>query len=638
MLKRLYRPHMATQFAARSFSNKYEPSESLKNYIKEHEKLGKPKIHGNDMERPVVSRKDVENFKPSEQVWEESEVERVHSLPVGDQDRTDFYTKISEIQEGDHEVIKSAKKNIKRLLDEELEFLGFCNEVKEADEKELIEDTMKDIEKRTSFFYSYDNNKVNTNKKIYDVHAPGNIHKKPSMIVPHEHVHPQHLIDAESLTEEDIQELYGLYTYYIDLHISQVRREVDEKSYIPPHFNQLSFTDDKFLEYSIDNKFFDYYHRWREPTRTWRSQTQEIDYQKELDNLPVNDHPDPKAFTKYDVEWKEEQKFPHVANRLGYPILAEDPAETILGLERAPAHPSYQLQAFIQTPSMDPDPTLNFEKAETVYENLRVGEWVRMWRWVLGLTLPFWPAFFTFEIYQADGAPSLDWLADAGSWQVLPKQMQDSGNWNLHDVRYCDEHDYMNWQYALKRSMVRPGHTMYQLLVLSVLQNVSVGYATKMVYNKDRDLVFVYKPDGVFSDKEYVYEVHHLESMVPAPVGAYQHIGVGHKDGITTLVCMDTNEAIKLYNDPKYWNLELRDDFLSQTRTMWPNLCNKYDGRVVTINNTYDEKQEMNMKRIERELDEAEAKHGPISQPLPYNIEFADRLKQTRKKIAEAAL
>ena len=159
---------------------------------------------------------------------------------------------------------------------------------------------------------------------------------------------------------------------------------------------------------------------------------------------------------------------------MGYPILAEDPAERILGLERAPAHPSYQLQAFVQTPSMDPDPTLNFEKAETIYENLRVGEWVRMWRWVLGLTLPFWPAFYTFEIYQSDGAPSLDWLADAGSWQQVPKQFQDSGDWNLYNVRYCDEHDYMNFQYALKRAFVRPAHTMYQLLVLSILQNISV--------------------------------------------------------------------------------------------------------------------------------------------------------------------
>jgi len=93
----------------------------------------------------------------------------------------------------------------------------------------------------------------------------------------------------------------------------------------------------------------------------------------------------------------------------------------------------------------------------------------------------------------------------------------------------------MNIQYAVKRMAARPAHTFYQVVVLCFLQNLSIGYATKMVYNKDRDLVFVYRPDGIWRDKEYVYEVHHLESMVPAVVSAYPHIGVGHKDGITTL-------------------------------------------------------------------------------------------------------
>lgn len=221
---------------------------------------------------------------------------------------------------------------------------------------------------------------------------------------------------------------------------------------------------------------------------------------------------------------------------------------------------------------MDPDPTLNFEKAETIYENKRIGEWIRMWKWLFGTTLPFWPAFFTFEIYQNDGVPSLDWLSDVAGWHQIPKQFQDGGDWNLESVRYCDEHDYMNIQYAIKRLVARPSHTFYQACVLYFVFNFDLDYATKVVYNKDKDLVFVYTPKGIFRDHEHVYEVHHLESMVPAPVSSYQHLGVGHKDGITTLTCMDTQAAIKLYNDPKYWNLELRDDFLAQTRSMWIDL------------------------------------------------------------------
>jgi hypothetical protein len=63
---------------------------------------------------------------------------------------------------------------------------------------------------------------------------------------------------------------------------------------------------------------------------------------------------------------------------------------------------------------MDPDPTLNFEKGETIYENHKVTEWVRFWKVLTGSILCFWPAFYTFEIYAADGVPSLQWLSDIG--------------------------------------------------------------------------------------------------------------------------------------------------------------------------------------------------------------------------------
>jgi len=56
---------------------------------------------------------------------------------------------------------------------------------------------------------------------------------------------------------------------------------------------------------------------------------------------------------------------------------------------------------------MNPDPTVNFERGEVIYENSRVREWVRLWKLVFGVTLPFWPMFYTFEIYANDGAPSL---------------------------------------------------------------------------------------------------------------------------------------------------------------------------------------------------------------------------------------
>lgn len=96
-----------------------------------------------------------------------------------------------------------------------------------------------------------------------------------------------------------------------------------------------------------------------------------------------------------------------MADRLGYPILREEPIERILGIERAPAHPGYQFQPFVQTPSMDPDPTLCFEPGEVIYENRRVTEWNRLWKTLSFTCIGLAPAFYTFEIYAADGTPSI---------------------------------------------------------------------------------------------------------------------------------------------------------------------------------------------------------------------------------------
>lgn len=61
---------------------------------------------------------------------------------------------------------------------------------------------------------------------------------------------------------------------------------------------------------------------------------------------------------------------------------------------------------------MDPDPTLNFEQGETIYENPRVLEWVRLWKSLTVVFLGFSPIFYTYELYCGDGVPSTDWVAD----------------------------------------------------------------------------------------------------------------------------------------------------------------------------------------------------------------------------------
>lgn len=48
----------------------------------------------------------------------------------------------------------------------------------------------------------------------------------------------QNYVDVENLTEDKLLEVYGYYSYLIDMHIAQVRPDnLDEVSYIPARFN-----------------------------------------------------------------------------------------------------------------------------------------------------------------------------------------------------------------------------------------------------------------------------------------------------------------------------------------------------------------------------------------------------------------
>ena len=57
--------------------------------------------------------------------------------------------------------------------------------------------------------------------------------------------------------------------------------------------------------------------------------------------------------------------------------------------------------------------------------------------------------------------------------------------------------------------------------------------------------------------------------MVPAPVTAVRDMSSLNPTGILTIHDMSENENIKLYKDPKYWNQDLREEFLAETRSLW---------------------------------------------------------------------
>lgn len=179
---------------------------------------------------------------------------------------------------------------------------------------------------------------MDKNLAVYNFEAPGNKYRHPNVILPHEHCDIQHYVDTKDLTDDKLFEIYAYYSLLVDMHIAQIRPgNIIEKSYVPPHMNQVAIGFKNDL--NLNNMFFEHYHRWREPTRELFDA--EKRFAEALKNQPTTDHYDHDKGTKYDVDWTEDQKFPHVATRLGFPIMREEPIERIFGIERAPAHPGY---------------------------------------------------------------------------------------------------------------------------------------------------------------------------------------------------------------------------------------------------------------------------------------------------------
>lgn len=168
---------------------------------------------------------------------------------------------------------------------------------------------------------------------------------------------------------------------------------------------------------------------------------------------------------------------------------------------------------------------------------------------------------------------------------------------------------------------------------------MNFDYVSKMVYNKDKDLVFVYKPTGLWNEQEYVYEMHHLEQMVPYAVTALKDMSMQRDDGIVTVYCMNTKDNLKFYNEDKYWNLEEKPGFYDQTRTLWKgNFDNKHQGSIFHVPHRATVEQALIQAKVDEELRDAIAKHGETVIPASHEEEWEQRVVDEKKRVASSQL
>lgn len=125
--------------------------------------------------------------------------------------------------------------------------------------------------------------------------------------------------------------------------------------------------------------------------------------------------------------------------------------------------------------------------------------------------------------------------------------------------------------------------------------------------------------------------MHHLEQMVPYAVTSIKNLSMQRDDGILTVYDMNTRDNLKFYAEDKYWNLDVKDEFMANTRTLWKgNFENKYQGSIFSVTSKASEEETLAMLKVDRELEAAIAKHGEAVIPSKYHEDWEKRVDQER--------
>lgn len=94
------------------------------------------------------------------------------------------------------------KNLIRKLVDDELAYLGYLNEVSEEESKAVVEKTIGEVARKSTFYFNLEPNKPIENLHQFDKKAPGNKFKLISKILPHNTIDTQNYFDVANLTPE----------------------------------------------------------------------------------------------------------------------------------------------------------------------------------------------------------------------------------------------------------------------------------------------------------------------------------------------------------------------------------------------------------------------------------------------------
>jgi hypothetical protein len=234
------------------------------------------------------------------------------------------------------------REQLHHLIHQEVEFEKFKSQYNEIVESEILKNIVE--KKKSNYYYNYVENKKDINMELNDLLAPNNKFKPKFHANPHDHIHPQHYLKDPEKANSEKWKYLAYWDIYLDNYIRQVRPsslDDEEFKYVtqkPEFAMENHIKNNMYYDYlfTMDNEF---YKKFIEDVQRFTKKPEE----PEDKNRPVGKH------------WKENHKFPHVADRIGWFSLQEHVVDKNPILERVESVPLYQLQPFVQPPPYEPN-------------------------------------------------------------------------------------------------------------------------------------------------------------------------------------------------------------------------------------------------------------------------------------------
>jgi hypothetical protein len=142
--------------------------------------------------------------------------------------------------------------------------------------------------------------------------------------------------------------------------------------------------------------------------------------------------------------------------------------ERLFKLENDIYHPEYIDQPFVKTPSNKPDPSLNFEEGEVVYENTRLLEWLKFWQATMFTVAAYAVLFVPYQLVFKTHLHTP--LAD----EIYP----------FFPYHYCSPFNMDAYHLGIPFVAGIAGYGVY--VVMNLVNSVTRNYVVRMSYSKDK--------------------------------------------------------------------------------------------------------------------------------------------------------